>query len=98
MNKNFIIEVKTKWELKGNIYERNIIEFTYNKDRSYLDKSIYSKYLNESRKYTETSSNIDKNEYEFNILDNTTREVIEEPSRLIKLLLEFTKYQYLKED
>lgn len=93
---NFIIEVKTKWEKNNDTYTRKVIEYTCSCIFDETDESIYTKYLNPTRTYEELSPVISNNEIEIKAITKDSKKEITEPSVLVKTLLEFTKYQWLK--
>ena len=93
---NFIIEVKTKWEENNQEYTRKVIEYTCPCLFDNLDESIYQKYLEPSNTYDETAKEIENNEIEIKAITKDTKSEIANPSKLVQVLLEFTKYQWLK--
>lgn len=93
---NFIIEVKTKWEQGTNGYSRDVIEYTCPCDFEFVDASLYTRYLTVSNTYKEECQNIDSNKIEIKAITKDSKDEIAEPSVLVKTLLEFTKYQWLK--
>lgn len=95
-NNNFIIEVKTKWEERDNKYTRKVIEYTCPCEFDLTDESLYSKFLEPTNTYDESSHSIKNNEIEIKAINKDNKNEIENPSVLIKTLLEFTKYQWLK--
>lgn len=93
---NFIIEVKTKWEKENGKFTRKVIEYTCPCMFDETDEAIYTKFLSPTKVYEELSNNIKENEIEIKALKKDSKEEIVEPSNLIKTLLKFTKYQWLK--
>lgn len=93
---NFIIEVKTKWEEKNNTFTRKVIEYTCPCVFDDTDTSIYKKFLEPTNTYDENASEIMDNEIEIKAITKDSKAEITNPSALVKTLLEFTKYQWLK--
>lgn len=93
---NFIIEVKTKWEENNNTYTRKVIEYTCPCVFDETDESIYKKYLEPTNVYNESTDEIRNNEIEIKAISKDSKSEITNPSTLVKTLLEFTKYQWLK--
>lgn len=93
---NFIIEVKTKWKKDNNAYTRKVIEYTCPCIFDETDEAIYTKFLSPTNVYEENCNNINNNEIEIKAITKDSKEEIVEPSNLVKTLLKFTKYQWLK--
>ena len=93
---NFIIEVRTKWEKDNNSYTRKVIEYTCPCIFEEVDEAIYTKFLSPTKVYEELCTYISSNEIEIKAITKDSKEEIVEPSNLIKTLLKFTKYQWLK--
>ena len=93
---NFIIEVKTKWEENNNNYTRKVIEYTCPCVFDDADVSIYKKFLEPTNTYNESCKSISANEIEIKAITKDSKTEITNPSVLVKTLLEFTKYQWLK--
>lgn len=93
---NFIIEVKTKWAEENGKFTRKVIEYTCPCMFDETDEAIYTKFLSPTKIYEELSNSIKENEIEIKALKKDSKEEIVEPSNLIKTLLKFTKYQWLK--
>lgn len=95
-NENFIIEVKTKWEKANNNYTRKVIEYTCPCIFDETDEAIYTKFLSPTNVYEEKCDEITYNEIEVKAITKDSKEEIAEPSNLVKTLLKFTEYQWLK--
>lgn len=95
-NENFIIEVKTKWEKENNNYTRKVIEYTCPCIFDDTDEAIYTKFLSPTNVYEEVTAEITENEIQVKAITKDSKEEIVEPSNLIKVLLKFTEYQWLK--
>lgn len=93
-NKDFLIEVKTKWIEENNQYSREVITYELNKEPNNCDCSLSEKFLKESNKYIESVDYIESNQLEINALDKVTGKIIENNTALIDMLLNFTKYKY----
>lgn len=93
---NFIIEVKTKWKKDNNAYTRKVIEYTCPCIFDETDEAIYTKFLSPTNVYEENCNNISNNEIEIKAITKDSKKEIVEPSNLVKTLLKFTKYQWLK--
>lgn len=93
---NFIIEVKTKWKQVDDKYTREVIEYTCPCEFEFVDASLYTRYLEASNTYQEESDMISSNNIEIKAITKDSKVEIQEPSVLVRTLLEFTKYQWLK--
>ena len=93
-NNEIIIEVKTTWIETEGQFVRNIIEYRYDKSIK-IDKPVYSTlYIKESNIKEEYASSIEKNTFEFNILENKEYKKIDDLSDIEKTLLRFTKNKW----
>ncbi len=95
---NFIIEVKTKWKQEKEGYSRDVIEYICPCNFDFIDASLYTRYLTVYNTYKEKRESINTNNIEVKAITKDSKREIEEPSILVKTLLEFTKYQWLKGD
>lgn len=91
-----IIEVKTKWVQKEDGYERHIIEYAC-KNNQVSNALEATKFLFESRNYSEVSRTIDTNEYEICAKYLKNNKKLDEPNEFISTLIDFTKRQWTGE-